>query len=161
MLVLVEVFQRVAGKDVPLALDEQVLQGQVDRPHGAMKIDGPEQLGADGDESHQGRQPALVDREPLGGEHGVVQQAVEVECPGAIARHVGVAEHEVHVVDRIEAAEQAAEESQPARPPFGVGGARPGDEKGDVFRVERFLRLQDGGWECGGCRAAGRQTPGG
>ena len=70
---------------------------------------------ADGNEADQGRKAPLVDRQPLGGEHAVVQQAVEVEGPHAVARHVGVAEHEVHVVDGVQAAEQAAEEAEPVR----------------------------------------------
>ena len=65
LLVLVEVLQRIAGKQVPLAFDEQFLQPQVDRPHRAMEVDRAEQLGPHRDEPHQRRQPALVDRQPL------------------------------------------------------------------------------------------------
>ena len=44
-----------------------------------------------------------------------MQQPLEIERPGVVARHVGVAEHEIHVVDRVDAAEQAAQSTQPAR----------------------------------------------
>ena len=65
-LVLVEVFQRVAGEEVPLALGEKLLQAQVDRPHRAVEIDRAEQVRPDGEEPHQGREPPLVDRQPRG-----------------------------------------------------------------------------------------------
>ena len=52
---------------------------------------------------------------PCGREHAVVQQPVEVERPGAVARHVGVAEHEIHVVDGVQPAEQAPQKPQPLR----------------------------------------------
>ena len=39
MQVVVEMVQRVAGKQVGLAVDEQFLQREVDRPHRAMVID--------------------------------------------------------------------------------------------------------------------------
>ena len=85
-----------------------------------MEIDRPKQLGPNRDEPHQGRQAAFVDRQPFVGEQAVVQQPIEVEGLGAVARHVGVAEHEIHVVDRVQAAEQAPQKPQPLRP-VGIG----------------------------------------
>ena len=70
-----------------------------------------------------------------------MQQAFEVEHAGVVARHVGVAEHEIHVVDRVQAAEQTAEELQPARAQSG-SLARRGtrDEIGDLRGIEFFAR---------------------
>jgi hypothetical protein len=76
------------------------MASEVDRADRAMEVNGPEQLGANRNELHQRRQPALVNRQPAIGEHAVVQQSRDVERPRAVARHVGVAEHEIHVVDR-------------------------------------------------------------
>ena len=113
------------GKRSALAVDEQFLQRQVDRPDRAVVIDRAKQVAPHGDEPHQGRKAALVDRQPRGGEQAVAQQAVEVEGPLAVARHVGVAEHEIHVVHRIQAAEQAAQEAQPLRAVGGRGAVGP------------------------------------
>ena len=94
------------------------------------------------DEPHQGRQAPLVDRQPLGGEGAIVQQPVEVEGPGAIARHVGVAEHEIHVVDGVQAAEEAAQKPQPLRRPVRRLRLGPGDERSDLLGVERFVGVK-------------------
>ena len=111
---------------------------QVDGPHGAVIIDRAEQVAAHGDEALQGREAALVDRQPAVGEHAVAQQPVEIEGPLAVARHVGVAEHEVHVVDRVQPAEQAAEEAEPLRAVAGRGAAGPHDEEADLLRDRAF-----------------------
>ena len=118
------------------------MQGEVDGPDGAMKVDRPKQVGADADETDQGGEAPLVDGQPLGREDGVVQQAVQIEGPGAVARHVGVAEHEVHVVDRIQAAEKAPQEAQPPRDLLVVALLGPDDERGDLLGIERFAGLQ-------------------
>ena len=135
-------FQRIAGKQQVPAVGKQVGQGQVDRPHRAMEVDRPKQLGPHRDEPHQRRQAAVVDRQPLAAEEAVVQQPVEIERPRAVARHVGVAEHEVHVVDRVDAAEQAAQQPQPARLLLVIALARPGDQQGDLLRIERLAVRQ-------------------
>ena len=64
--ILVEMFQRIAGKQMPLAVEKQFLQPQVDRPHRAMKIDRPKQFRPHRDEPHQGRKPPLVNGQSLG-----------------------------------------------------------------------------------------------
>ena len=56
--------ERIAGKQVRLALLEQIRQRQIDRPHGAMEVDRPEQLGLDAHESDQGVDAAIVNRQP-------------------------------------------------------------------------------------------------
>ena len=80
-----------------------------------------------------------------------MQQPVQVEGPGAVAGHVGVAEHEVHIVDRVDTAEQAAQQGQPAgylglhgRASVGgcSAGPRPGDQQGNLGRVELFAGLK-------------------
>ena len=133
LLVVVQVLAGVAREKQALAVEEDVLQGEVDGPDGAMEVDRAEQFGADADETDQGGEAPLVDGQPLGREDGVVQQAVQIEGPGAVARHVGVAEHEVHVVDRIQAAEKAPQEPQPARDLLVVALLGPDDERGDLL----------------------------
>ena len=74
---------------------------------------------------------------PLVGKRAVVQQPVEIERPAAVARHVGVAEHEIHVVDRVQPAEKAPQKPQPLRP-LGRDAFRPGNQKHDLLGIERF-----------------------
>ena len=103
-----------------------------------MKIDRAEQLGADADEAHQSVDSAAMDRKPGVAEKTVAQQAVQVEGPRVVARRVGVAQDEVHVVDRVDAAEQAAQKPQPAWAIARSIVARPSDQKRDLRRIERF-----------------------
>ena len=44
-------------------------------------------------------------------EKAVVQQTVQIVGHPTVARHVRVAQHEVHVVDRVDAAEQRAQKT--------------------------------------------------
>ena len=113
------------GNRSSLAVDEQLLQAQVDCPDRPVVVDGTEQLAADGDELHQCGLAPFVDGQAALGEHAVAEQPVEVERPNAVARHVRVAKHEIHVVDGVEAAEQAAQETEPSRA-VAAGGLSPG-----------------------------------
>ncbi len=133
---------RIAGEEISLAVGEQVGQRQVDRPHRAMEIDRAEQLCPHADEADQGRKAAAVDRQPALAEKAVVQEPLQIEGPRAVAGHVGVAEDEVHVVDRVEAAEQAAQELQPWRLAVSGGCRRAGNQIGNLRRIELFARRQ-------------------
>ena len=73
---------------------------------------------------------------PRSRKEAVVQQPGQVERPAAVARHVGVAEHEIHVVDRVQPAEEAAEEGSHCG---GVEGRRwlgPRDQQHDLLGIE-------------------------
>ena len=64
LLVLRQVLQRIAGKQQLLAVAKQVLQRQVDRPHGAVEIDGAEQLALVCMNRISAFEPAVMDRQP-------------------------------------------------------------------------------------------------
>ena len=130
------------GNRVALALGEQVAQRQIDRPHGAVKINRAKQLRPHADKLHQRRQAAMVNRQAVRAEEAVVQQSLEIERPGVVARHIGVAEHEIHVVDGVDAAEQAAQQNEPARHRRRGGSGRAGDQQHDLFRIESLVGLQ-------------------
>ncbi len=141
MLIGVEILPGIAGKEVRLAVGKQLGERDVDGAHGAVEVDRAEQLGADGDEADQRGQPALVDGQPARREDAVVKESFEVEGAGVVARHVGVAEDEVHVVDRVEAAKQTAEQAEPMEG-LVVGLARAADEEGDLGGVEHFTGFE-------------------
>ena len=100
----VQVFQWIAGEQLLAAVGEQIPQRQVDRPHGAMKVNRPEQFRPGRHKTQQRVDAFLMHGQPRLAEKTVMQQPVQIERPRAIARHVSVAEHEVHVVDRVDAA---------------------------------------------------------
>ena len=61
-----------------------------------------------------------------------MQQSRQVEGLGVEARHVGVAEDEIHVVDGVDAAEQRTQLAQPVRVPLVVIAARAANQPGDL-----------------------------
>jgi len=107
--------QGIAGEQILLALGEQVGQRQVDRSDRAVKVQRAKQFGSHANEPDQGRQPARMNSQPRFAEKTVMQQPFQIKSPCVIARHVRVAKDKVHVIDRVEPAEQASQKSQPAR----------------------------------------------
>ena len=53
MQIVVQMFQRIAGEEMLFAIDENLLQAEVDRPNGAMEIDRAEKFRPHGDEPHE------------------------------------------------------------------------------------------------------------
>lgn len=47
-----------------------------------------------------------MNRQAVFGEEAVVNQAGNIERLGVVPRHVRIAEHEVHIVHRVDATEQ-------------------------------------------------------
>ena len=142
LLILVEVLQRVAGKQVLFAGTKQVFQGLVDRPHGAMEIDRAKQLAPGLPKSHQGIHAPVVDRQSPFAKKCVAKQSLEIEGPCAVARHVGIAQHEIHVVDGVEPAEQTPQHDQPAGLVGGIIIDWPGDQPGNLVGIDSLAVRQ-------------------
>ena len=66
-------------------------------------------------------QAPRVNRQPLRRKEAVVQQAEQVEGLDVVPRHVRIAEDEIHVVDRIDAAEQRPQLDEPVGVSLFVG----------------------------------------
>ena len=134
--------KRIAREQKLFALAEQVFERFVDRPYGAMEIDGAEQLATRLPKANERVHAAGMNREPLLAKKSVAQEPLQIVNPGAVTRHVRIAEDKIHVVDRVQAAEQAPQHYEPAG--FVgcviIGGAR--DEPGNLFGIDRFAIVQ-------------------
>lgn len=140
--ILIEMIERVAGEQHLAAVGKEIGEGEIDGAHGAVKVDGAKQFATHTDEPHHGIDTAVVNGQPSVAEETVVQQAMQIERLGTVARHEGVSQDKVHVVYGIDAAEQAAEHRQPLGMPFGIGRARAGNDKGHLPGVELFARFK-------------------
>ena len=123
-----------------------------------MEIDGSKQLGPHRHETHQRIHAAVVDRQPLRTEEAVVQQTIQIKRLLAVPGHVGVAEHEVHVVDRVDAAQQTPQQYQPARLFLLIALARPRDQPGDLLPGPAARRRPADGWDSRAAAAAAAPT---
>jgi hypothetical protein len=135
-------FERIAGEQELATLPEQVLEHQVDRADGAVEVQRSEEVGADPHEADERLHPSIQNRQASIRKERVADQPVEIERPRAEARHVGIAQDEVHVVDRVDPAQQAAQVPQPARYRILLVAPRADDEPGDLSRIERLVGRQ-------------------
>lgn len=83
-----------------------------------------------------------MDRQTFFGKHAVMQETIEIEGLGAVAGHVGVAEHEIHVVYRVESAKKTSQKTQPFRAFVDIGLLWTGNEECDVLGIESFIGIQ-------------------
>ncbi len=137
--VVVEEFERVTREEVLHRFFEDFFDGDVEGANRAVEIDRPEEVGAGFDEVDECRQAAGMHCQALRREEAVVEHSPEVEGFGVVARHVGVAQDEVHVVDGIDAGKHGAEFTQPVGMSVVlVVVLRAFDEPGDLTWVEDF-----------------------
>ena len=101
--------QWIAGQHVRHGLSEVFFQRQIDPAHRAMEVNCAEQVGSRFDKVNQRRQPARVNGQARRSEERVVQQPIDIERSCAVAGHVGVAKHEVHVVYGVDSAEERSQ----------------------------------------------------
>ncbi len=135
-------FEGVAGEYKVPAIAKQFRQRQVNRSHGAVEIDGPEQLAADLHELEQRVDAAGMNRQSLRREEAVAEEPLEIVRPLAVATHVGVAEDKIHVVDGVHAAEQTSQQHEPLRMVAGVVRFRPLDEERNLLRINPLAHTE-------------------
>ncbi len=75
-------------------------------------------------------------------EEAVMQQAINIEGLRVDARHVGIPEHEIHVVDRVNPAEQRSQFAEPLRVAVVFLSPRPTNQKGNLLRINLLQRLK-------------------
>ncbi len=134
-------FERIAGQQPIHGRTKELGQGKVDGPHGAVKVEAAKQFAAGLQEMHECGQALGVERQPPGREKAVVEQPVQIEGARTVAGHGTVAQHKIHIVHGVNAAEQRAQQAQPDRH-FAVRVAGPFDQVGNLLRLQRFVRGQ-------------------
>src|SRR5262245_25261181 len=97
--------QGIARKKQVLALPKQVGQREVDCSNRTMEVDRSKQLSSDPQESDQSVQATVVDRKSRWRKEAVVQEPVKIVRLAAVARHIGVAQHEVEIINCVDSAQ--------------------------------------------------------
>ena len=84
-----------------------------------------------------------MDGQALWSEEAVVQQPRQVERAGVVTGHVRVAQHEIHVVDGVDPAEERPQLAQPVGSPLELlSNPRTPDQPGHLPRIQFLQRLQ-------------------
>lgn len=144
LLVLLQVLQGISGEQPPHGLSEVVFECDIDAADGAMEVDAAKQIGSCFDKIDQRGHATGVDCQSAVCKEAVMDESGDVERASVVAGHVRVAEHEVHVVNGIDTAEQRPQAAEPVRVSFlfvGVAGWA-ANEPGDLSGVQFFERLQ-------------------
>ena len=119
----VEVLPQVVRKHDLHGVAEDLLQVEVDAARGPVVVHVGVHVEPGVEEHDEGLRAPAVQGQPLLGEEGVVDDPVDVDGAHRHAAHVGVAEHVIHVVRRVDAREDRLQEGEPP----GVAGLGAGE----------------------------------
>src|SRR5262249_32649063 len=110
MTVSVQMFKRMAREESLHGWAKKVGKRQIDGPGRAVEVKSAKEFVARFHKPFERGQPFSRERQTLGSEETVMQQAIEVERLGTMSGHIAVAEHKIHVVDRVDPAEERSQQ---------------------------------------------------